>query len=103
MRGRAAADFGLLHGTTAKEFTTYHLPERAFLYLLHALRDTGLAPRKLITSPDWRMYLTHPADVQREVLRLHQFQRLRYEVAGSLVQLDLPSVTALEYAEAMVQ
>lgn len=99
---RAAADFGLLHGVVAKEFATYHLPERSFLYLLHALRDTGLAPRKLITSPDWRMYLMRLADVERELLRLHQFHRLRYEVAGSIVQLDLPNASALEYAEAMV-
>lgn len=99
---KAAADFGLLHGVVDKEFATYHLPERAFLYILHALRDSGLAPRKLITSPDWRMYLMRPADVERELLRLHQFHRLRYEVAGSIIQLDLPNASALEYAEAMV-
>jgi hypothetical protein len=99
---RAAADFGLLRGSATKEFAGYHLPERSFLYLLHALRDEGLAPRKLITSPDWRMYLMRPDDVERELLRLHQFHRLRYEVAGSIVELSLPKRTALEYAEAMV-
>lgn len=99
---RAAADFGLLRGTVAKEFAGYHLPERSFVYLLHALRDTGLAPRKLIKSPDWRMYLMRPDDVERELLRLHQFHKLRYEVAGSIVELSLPSKNALEYAEAMV-
>ena len=99
---KAAADFGLLRGSVAKEFAGYHLPERSFLYLLHALRDTGLAPRKIITSPDWRMYLMRPDDVERELLRLHQFHKLRYEVAGSIVELSLPSKSALEYAEAMV-
>jgi hypothetical protein len=99
---RAAADFGLLRGTAVKEFAGYHLPERSFLYLLQALRDTGLAPRKMITSPDWRMFLMRPDDVERELLRLHQFHRLRYEVAGSIVELSLPAKSALEYAEAMV-
>ncbi|MBI3748367.1 MAG: DUF1819 family protein [Chloroflexi bacterium] len=99
---KAAANFGLLHGLVAKEFATYHLPERSFLYLLHAMRDTGLAPRKVITSPDWRMYLMRPPDVEHEILRLHQFHRLRYEVAGSIAELDLPRRTALEYAESMV-
>ena len=99
---KAAADFGLLRGSVTKEFATYHLPERSFIYLLHALRDTGLAPRKLITSPDWRMYLMRPGDVERELLRLHQFHKLRYEAAGTIVQLDLPRANALEYAEAIV-
>lgn len=99
---RAAADFGLLRGTVSKEFAGYHLPERTFLYLMHALRDTGLAPRKIITAPDWRMYLMRPDDVERELLRLHQFHKLRYEVAGSIVELSLPNKSALEYAEAMV-
>jgi hypothetical protein len=99
---RAAADFGLLRGSVTKEFAGYHLPERSFVYLLHALRDAGLAPRKLITSADWRMYLVRPAEVERELLRLHQFHKLRYEVAGSIVELSLPNKSALEYAEAMV-
>jgi len=99
---RSAADFGLLRGSVTKEFAGYHLPERSFLYLLHALRDEGLAPRKLITSADWRMYLMRADAVELELLRLHQFHKVRYEVAGSIVELSLPHRTALEYAEAMV-
>jgi hypothetical protein len=66
------------------------------------MRDTGTAPRQLIASPDWRMYLMRPDDVERELLRLHQFHKLRYEVAGSIVELSLPNNSALEFAEAMV-
>ena len=36
------------------------------------------------------MFLMRPSDVERELLRLHQFRKLHYEVAGSLVQLSLP-------------
>lgn len=98
---RAGVDFGLLKGSIHREFAGYHLPDRSFVYLLHALRDTGLSPQKVIASAEWRMFLTRPGEVEREILRLHQFQRLHYEAAGSIVQLSLPNKTALEFAEAM--
>ena len=41
-----------------------------------------------------------PEDVERELLRLHQYRKLSYESAGSLGQLTLPFPTALAYAEA---
>ena len=97
-----AVDFGLLRGTVGKEFASYHLPERSFLYLLHALHDEKLNPGKVISAPDWRMFLMRSEDVEREVLRLHQFRKLDYQVAGSLAQLSLPSANSYEYAERMV-
>jgi bacteriophage exclusion system BrxA-like protein len=99
---RLAVDFGLLRGGQAKEFASYHLPEKSFLYLLHAiLEEVGNAGR-VITASDWRMFLMHSSDVERELLRLHQFRKLEYQVAGSLVQLTLPCATAREYAEKLV-
>ena len=99
---KIAADFGLLKGTIAKELCSYHLPEPSFLYLLHALRDETPSPRKVIDSLEWRMFLMGPADVERELLRLHQFRKVEFEVAGSLVHLKLPCDTARAYAERMV-
>jgi hypothetical protein len=99
---KMTADFGLLRGSLLKEFAPYHLPERSFLYLLHAIREEKQSPRKLIDAPDWRMFLMRPSDVERELLRLHQFRRLDYHVAGSLVQLTLPYPSSREYAERMV-
>jgi hypothetical protein len=98
---RAAADFGLVRGSSVKEFTSYHLPDWSFLYLLHAMREEQVSPARVISSPEWRMFLMGPADVERELLRLHQFKRLHYEAAGTLLQLTLPHRTALEYAEAV--
>lgn len=98
---KMAVDFGLLRGSVAKEFVSFHLPERSFLYLLHAMRDEKLSPSKLISSIDWRMFLMRPADVEHELLRLHQYRKLDYQVAGSLVQLSLPYTSAREYAERM--
>jgi bacteriophage exclusion system BrxA-like protein len=99
---RIAEDFGLLRGGTVKELTSYHLPERSFLYLLHAMRDDKVNPSKVITAPGWRMYQMRPPDVEREILRLHQFRKLGYQVAGSLVEVSLPCTSAFEYAQRMV-
>lgn len=99
---KIAVDFGLLRGSIAKEFASYHLPERSFLYLLHAMRDEELSPSKMIFSSEWRLFLMRPADVEHELLRLHQFRKLEYQVAGSIMQLSLPCTSSREYAERMV-
>lgn len=99
---KIAADFGLLRGSARREFASYNLPEQSFMYLLHAMRDAKLSPGKVINSPDWRLFLMRPSDVEQELLRLHQFRKLEYHVAGSLVQLNLPCTTSSEYAQRMV-
>lgn len=99
---KMAVDFGLLRGTIVREFAPFHLPERSFLYLLHAMRDERPSAAKLIASPDWRLFLMRPSDVEHELLRLHQFRKLDYQVAGSLVQLSLPCKSTRDYAESMV-
>jgi hypothetical protein len=95
---RIAVDFGLLKGAQAKEFASYHLPEQSFLYLLHALTDSEANARRVIDAEDWHMYLMDSGDVERELLRLHQFRKLHYEVAGSLAQIKLPAPSAADYA-----
>lgn len=99
---KIAVDFGLLRGSIAKEFVSVHLAERSFLYLLHAMRDEKLSPSKVVASHDWRLFLMRPADVEQELLRLHQYRKLEYQVAGSLMQLSLPCASTREYAERMV-
>ena len=96
---RMAADFGLLTGGAIREFASYHLPEESFVYVLHALADLHPSARAVVESEDWHMYLLDQADVERELLRLHQYQKLRYEVAGTLMSLDLPCATPAEYAK----
>ena len=99
---KMAVDFGLLRGNIAKEFESYHLPERSFLYLLYVLREKMQSPRKVLASEDWRMFLMQPSDVEQELLRLHQYRKVDYQIAGSIVQLTLPCANACEYAERMV-
>jgi hypothetical protein len=99
---RMASDFGLMTGTLTREFGSYHLPEESFLYLLHAMAETESNARKIVDSPDWHMYLMDAADVERELLRLHQYRRLHYEVAGSLARLDLPYASLTDYARGLM-
>ena len=100
---RISGDFGLLTAGSVKEFVGYRVPERSLPYLLHAvLEHEGGSPRRMMASPDWRMYLMRPEDLERDVLRLHQFRLVDYQVAGSLVQISFPEESASAYAEAMV-
>lgn len=87
---RIATDFGILIGTKSKEFRSYHLPEQSFLYLLHVMAETESNARRIIDSHDWRMFLMDVSDIERELLRLHQFHKVHYQTAGSLAQLKLP-------------
>jgi hypothetical protein len=98
---KIAVDVGLLRGSAVKEFAGYHMPEQSFLYLIYALREDLKSPARVIESEDWRMYLMLPSDVERELLRLHQYRKLDYQVAGSIIQLSLPCANACRYAEGM--
>lgn len=94
---KIATDFGLLKGAIRREFNSYHLPETSFLYLLQAIAETESNARRIVDARDWRLFLLDPADVERELLRLHQFRKLDYQAAGSLAQLKLPHPSAAAY------
>lgn len=98
---RIATDFDLLQGTAAREFRPYHLSDDSFLYLLHAAAEQQPTAKRIISLPDWQMFLMAAEDIERELLRLHQYHKLHYQVAGSLRQLSLPCQTAAEYARRM--
>jgi hypothetical protein len=99
---RIAADFGLLVGSTVKEFAPYHMPEESFLYLLYAIARSEPNARRIIESTEWRLFVMDADDVERELLRLHQFHQLQYEAAGSLARLDLPADSPESYARELV-
>lgn len=85
-----ASDFGLLARSTVREFRSVHLGDRTFLYLVHELMAETGGARRTLDAPDWHMYLMDAGRVEEELLRLHQFQRVRFERAGSLVEIQLP-------------
>jgi hypothetical protein len=94
---RIARDFGLLKGVMHREFNSYHLPETSFLYLLQAIAEKESNARRIVDARDWRMFLLDSDDVERELLRLHQFRKLDYQAAGSLAQLKLRHHSAAAY------
>ena len=95
---RIATDFGILTGRVHKEFASYQLPEKSFIYLLHAMAEVKPNAGGIIDAEDWHMFLMDGADVERELLRLHQFRKVHYEVAGSLAQLVLPHGSSADFA-----
>ncbi len=100
---KISADFGFLYGSGVKEFAHYHLPERSLTYLLRAvLQHEAGSPRRMLDSVEWRMYLMSEEDVRDELLRLHQFRRVHFEAAGSMVQLSMELQSPLEFAEDLV-
>lgn len=98
-----ASDLGLLTGKVVKHFAAFQLVEEALLYVLYALKEREPNARKLIESPRWRLFLMTPADVEREILNLHQFRKLHYETAGTLSQLSLPHKSLTEYIDELTK
>ena len=99
---KMGVDVSLLKGSRFKEFSTYHLPEQSLMYLLHAMMDQLGNAGKVLESPDWHMFLMTRQELEAELYRLHQFRKLHFESAGSLVQLQLPCASAIEYVRRLV-
>lgn len=99
---KTCGEFGHLEGTVTRRFRMPVLPDNAFIYVAHALHEVTPRGSDVVNAPEWRLYSLSPGAVERELLRLHQFGRLRYEVAGSLAQLTLPQPTALDFARTLV-
>jgi hypothetical protein len=95
---RMASDFDILEGRVKRSFSTYHIPEEAFLYVLYGLTEMGNSTQKILTSKDWHLFLMDTAGVEREILRLHQYKALEYHIAGSIAHLKLPKASLKEYA-----
>ena len=100
---RMAVAFDLMEGRLKRRFRIHHLPKEAFLYVLHGLSDAGDNTSRIIHSSDWRLFLLTPSDVERELLRLHQYQLLEYEVAGSITALRLPSCSQKDYVRSLLR
>lgn len=93
-----ASLFGLMEGSTNRAFTRRHLPPVSFLYIAQAIAEMEGCGRTLIESRDWRLFLLNPEDVERELHEHHQFQRVSFEAAGSLVNVRLGATSLDEYA-----
>jgi hypothetical protein len=100
---RMASDLSLVtEGGVQRSFGSFHLSDRCFLFWAQVIAEQEAATSKVPASVYWKWALMRPRDVEHQLLHLHQFRKLEYEIAGSLVQLSLPCASANEYAERMV-
>lgn len=97
---RMATELGMLSGLgPVKTFPSIAMTDDVTMFYAHMIADLEGNPSKMPQSKLWRLaYMSHP-DVHVALLRLHQYKRLTYEVAGNIVQVGLPFRSALECAE----
>ncbi|MFG3593094.1 BrxA family protein [Bradyrhizobium sp. RDI18] len=97
---RMATELGMLSGLgPAKTFASIAMSDDVMMFYAHMIADFEGNSSKMPGSKLWRLaYMAHP-DVHLALLRLHQFRRLNYEIAGNIVQVGLPYKSALECAE----
>jgi len=97
---RMARDLRILEGKgPAKTFASIHINDDVALFVCHLITECEGTPSKVPASNLWRLFLMSAERVHEMLLRLHQFRRVEYHVAGSLVQLSLPCSNPSEYAE----
>jgi len=99
---RVSAELGLLSGKgTARTFTSVPLSDDVLLFYILTISELEGSSAKAPSSPLWRFAMIPEEEVHSTLLHLHQFRRLDYQVAGSLVQLSLPFPSALAFAESL--
>jgi hypothetical protein len=97
---RMSADLAMLTGNgPVKTFASISMSDDVTVFYAHMIADFEGSSAKMPSSRLWRLAFMSPPDVHVALLRLHQFKRLSYEVAGNIVQVGLPFASALECAE----
>ena len=98
---RMAAAFGLVKGQPLRRFAQVTIPDDALLYALYSLQGELPSVSRALQSRKWRLFLLTPSAVERELLNLHQFRRVRYDHAGSIRELSLPYKSVQEFARSL--
>lgn len=99
---RMAGQFGFLEGKVRRYVRHPLIPENALLYAVYSLRESLKSVDQIIQSDRWKLFLMRSEQVERELLDLHQFHRLRYERAGSVRELSLPHASLLEFTQSLI-
>jgi hypothetical protein len=97
-----AAQLGMVSGDgPVKTFSAVPIGDDVLLFYVHMIADLEGSTAKVPGSDLWRMMMMPASEAHVVLLDLHQFKRLDYQVAGSLVQLTLPYLSALDFAESL--
>jgi hypothetical protein len=97
-----ASRLGLLSGDgPVKTVAALSRSDDTVLFYAHMIADLEGSPAKVPASDLWRMMMIPTSEAHVVLLHLHQFKRLDYQVAGSLVSLTLPYPSAIAFAESL--
>ncbi len=97
-----AAQLGLVTGDgPVKTFLATPISDEVRLFYVQMIADLEGSAAKVPGSDLWKMAMIPASEAHVALLHLHQFKRLDYQVAGSLVQLTLPYPSALAFAESL--
>ena len=97
-----ASQLGMLSGSgPSKTFAAHSFSDDVLLFYVQMIADLEGSPAKVPSSPLWRLALMPASEAHVALLHLHQFRRLDYQIAGSLVQLALPFQSSLVLAESL--
>ncbi len=97
---KTADDLGMVTGTGAtRSFATIAMSDDVLVYYAQLIAELEGEAGRVPASKLWRLSYLGPHDVHLTLLHLHQFRRVHYQIAGSLTQLDLPHISAFEYAK----
>lgn len=100
---RMARELRILEGKgPAKTFASIHIDDEVALFVCHLIIEHEGTSSKVPSSNLWRMFLMSAEGVHEMLLRLHQFRKVQYHVAGSLVQLAVPCPNPTEYVEGVL-
>ena len=94
-----AADLGMVSGRgAARSFATIAMSDDVLVYYAQLIAELEGDASRVPGSPLWRLAYLGPQEVHLALLHLHQYRRLDYQIAGSLVQLALPYSSSAEFA-----
>ena len=95
-------DFGILQGVAHKQLAPIYLPTPAFVLIAHWLQQRLQSGERVLNSDDWRLFLLSVEGVERFFLEAHQEHLLTYYAAGSVIRIEFPAETLMEYAHVLI-
>jgi hypothetical protein len=96
---KTAGVLGMVAGRGAtRSYATIAMSDDVLVYYAQLIAELEGDASRVPGSPLWRLAYLGPQDVHLALLHLHQYRRLDYQIAGSLVQLALPYPSAVEFA-----
>ncbi|MFB6088938.1 MAG: hypothetical protein ABEK36_04130, partial [Candidatus Aenigmatarchaeota archaeon] len=90
-------DFGVLKGSSKKEFADYHQPLDAFFYILYYLHDEGKDISDILESKDWKLFLLEEDEINTTLSEGSRRGYIDYETAGDITNIKLKFENLRDY------